>query len=766
MLKIARNSELLFKIVVSFLFGLFVIQAQAIASPPVAAKDAYLSGDYTKVVAMLPRQSQAPGSRLLRARSLLNLKQFKAAQKELFALDTMLPHLKDFIFLLEARAARGLKNYSAAGQFYNLVITAPASRWVDIAREERAETLIENRSFSAAIFAHRELIKSAPNHPRIAELKFTLAKALLYQEKYNDAAKYFIAVYLKYPLSSVATRAKEEFDRIDEKYKKKLSPTPEALFERAHLLYRGKRWDESIGQLDIIAKENPVLKNKVRWKKAWIFWKANRIAEALVQTEALLKTNSPAWQRLARKHKARCLGRIGKIDEAYQLYKDAIPKPKEKITARHRKTLSEVGELLAAHGRYKEALKHYDRLAKLLKWSRFLKQKTTWLAFRSGDYERAAQGFERYYRSKSQRAFSSYWQARAFELAGNWPKAKEKYEDVLEHHFRSYYGYAARTRLAEKGIVQLVPSSCSNLEGATKSPIKPMLDTIINEFGEDLPNLLAFRTLWSTGMQDEARRHLRLAMLRYAHAVYRNHLAFRIRSTPLRIWRGSPNRAKISRKTMTNLRKAKKLLEPQLGQLAYSAGLDYFGWKFSPRAEDPTRRLYPLAWADIIKETAERYNINPILLWAIMRTESSYRSDVISRVNAGGLMQLMPTTARRLASELKLKNFYLESIFTPKMNLRLAGLYMRNVFKKFQGQIPLIAAAYNGGPHNVGRWLDIRGKNSKMDEFIEEIPYNESRRYAKKIVRLMGLYERTYCEKDDRVVSNALITSYLPHPNY
>ena len=149
-----------------------------------------------------------------------------------------------------------------------------------------------------------------------------------------------------------------------------------------------------------------------------------------------------------------------------------------------------------------------------------------------------------------------------------------------------------------------------------------------------------------------------------------------------------------------------------------------------------------------------------------MRTESVYRPDVISRVNAGGLMQLMPTTASRLAKELKLKHFEAEDVFRPEINLLLAGRYLQAVSRKLHGQVPLIAAAYNGGPHNVARWLDYRGKGAAMDEFIEEIPFAESKRYAKKIVRLVALYERTYCNKDDQVLPNALNTSYLPYPNF
>jgi soluble lytic murein transglycosylase len=129
-------------------------------------------------------------------------------------------------------------------------------------------------------------------------------------------------------------------------------------------------------------------------------------------------------------------------------------------------------------------------------------------------------------------------------------------------------------------------------------------------------------------------------------------------------------------------------------------------------------------------------------------------------------MQIMPVTARRLAAEMKLKNFDPHRLFVPEVNLDLAGWYLRAVFTKFRGQLMLVAASYNGGPHNVARWVDQRGRATDLDEFIEEIPFAESRRYAKKILRLVALYERVYCNKDDRVTTNVLDLRYGEHPSY
>ena len=269
-------------------------------------------------------------------------------------------------------------------------------------------------------------------------------------------------------------------------------------------------------------------------------------------------------------------------------------------------------------------------------------------------------------------------------------------------------------------------------------------------------------------MRTLAQRELRLASLSFANATHsRTPFAYRIRQRALRLWHGSPVRKPSwNGKRARKIRHHKDTLRTELAQLTYATGLGYFAWRFGSRHPDPTHNAYPRAFANLIQDTAKRYGLDANLLWAIMRTESVYRPDVVSSVNAAGLMQLMPNTARRLAEELNLPFFDPNDVFIPEINLLLAGKYLRAVSDKLSGQLPLIAAAYNGGPHNVARWLDYRGRHSAMDEFVEEIPFAQSRRYAKKVSRLVALYERVHCSKDDYTFDNALTVDYLPLPNY
>lgn len=763
-----KAGRMMFKAaLVSTLSIAMLAAASAAAAPPPAAIEAYQRGELQKALSLLPAGVTDAEQRLLRGKVLLERKRYREAAVELASLEGALPQLRDAIFLLQADAAMGQGYHAEAAQLYRQTVLVAGSRWVDLARERLGHALLAARQFPAARLAFRRLLRSDDEHPRRPALELGLAQAERALGLRKAAAKRLRELWLSWPESDAAARGQVILAELTQgKRRVKLEPLPVTrLFDRAEQLYRAKRWDDAVAQLREIGKRFPVQSSKAAWRIAWTTWKAGRIEDSRKALASLLVGKSVSWKRLARSLEARCLARSGQVDAALALYSADLPRDaKQRLLPVHRRALSEVGRLQAEHGRYREALASYDRLAGLLTWSRPLKRKTAWLAYRAGQLDRAIKAFKGLYGNTP---FSLYWRARAHDKAGRPAVAEALYRQLLERHLRNYYGQLARSRLVEKGKVALAAGTCSSFQGVARAEVVPLLDALIGQYAAQLPELIAARTLWRAGLRTEARRHLRLALLDYTWAVYRGRAtAFNIRQRPLRLWRGGTHRVLPRGQRARELRAARAELGPELGQLAYAAGLDYFGWRLAPRDGDRTRHYYPRAWAPLVVATARRFDLDPNMLWAIMRTESAYRSDVISRVNAGGLMQLMPNTARRLAAELKLPDFSAERVFEPRINLLLAGQYLRAVWRKLRGQLPLVAAAYNGGPHNVARWLDARGKVSALDEFIEEIPYDESRRYAKKIVRLQALYERTYCNKDDLVLPLRLDATYLPHPNY
>jgi soluble lytic murein transglycosylase len=172
--------------------------------------------------------------------------------------------------------------------------------------------------------------------------------------------------------------------------------------------------------------------------------------------------------------------------------------------------------------------------------------------------------------------------------------------------------------------------------------------------------------------------------------------------------------------------------------------------------------MYPQAYKTQVEAVAKKFAVPTEWVWSIMRTESVYRSEVISPAGAKGLMQLMPFTARnlyRLSGDTVPDDI---NLLDPAINIRLGTQYLGRLGQKFKGSLPLVAAAYNAGPHRVENWLVNFGQLD-TDEFIEHIPYMETRNYVKKVLRHHTLYRRLYA-KDLKTVDLLAKTLGVPIP--
>ncbi len=149
--------------------------------------------------------------------------------------------------------------------------------------------------------------------------------------------------------------------------------------------------------------------------------------------------------------------------------------------------------------------------------------------------------------------------------------------------------------------------------------------------------------------------------------------------------------------------------------------------------------FYPLAYWTEIQEAARINHIDPYLIIAVMREESRFDEEARSIAGAKGLMQLMPQTAARLNSEMSLNKNSL-NLYDPKFNILIGSYYIKKLLKEFKS-LPAAIAAYNAGENVVREWL--KGNNYKSaDEFIEDIPFDETRNYVKKVLVSYLQYQR------------------------
>lgn len=159
---------------------------------------------------------------------------------------------------------------------------------------------------------------------------------------------------------------------------------------------------------------------------------------------------------------------------------------------------------------------------------------------------------------------------------------------------------------------------------------------------------------------------------------------------------------------------------------------------------------YPRAYKDSVEKYSKDFSIPSQLTWSIMRAESQFRFDAVSPVGARGLMQLMPNTAQQVAQMVGRKLDTMSALETPEVNIQLGSRYLHRLMKKFEESVPLVAAAYNAGPHRVDSWLDSFA-HLEMDEFIDHIPFVETRNYVKKVVRNYRIYSELYGKQKPRM---------------
>jgi soluble lytic murein transglycosylase len=172
--------------------------------------------------------------------------------------------------------------------------------------------------------------------------------------------------------------------------------------------------------------------------------------------------------------------------------------------------------------------------------------------------------------------------------------------------------------------------------------------------------------------------------------------------------------------------------------------------QFAPALErgDPSlppafwRRAYPGHLLDPIR-TAGRGRIDPFLVAGLIREESVYDPKAVSPVGALGLMQVMPDTGRRVARAEGLTSFAVEQLFTPEVNHAVGVRYLADLLDRFSGNEAYAVAAYNAGPEAVVRWIE-NGPPRPIEEFVEEIPFQETRWYVKRVLRSAWEYRALY----------------------
>lgn len=278
----------------------------------------------------------------------------------------------------------------------------------------------------------------------------------------------------------------------------------------------------------------------------------------------------------------------------------------------------------------------------------------------------------------------------------------------------------------ESVLAKLERQRAVNLEQLTQS-----LQRLADEHGEAYPWLFRALDLARIGDLSAAGDELHEAYLAYRWAARRGPL----NAGRIAIYRG---RSIVQPAPDLATRKARLALNAtarnELAEIAFQLGdvgtaVEFGGIRFAESHPEP--------YADEVARVARKYGLDPDLLFAIMRVESVYHRRIISHAGAIGLMQIMPRTGRLIANELGLRETTAVDLLEPSLNLELSGWYLHALLERMDGRLPLAIASYNGGPHNVRRWIEEFGEHLPLDVFLERIPFAETKRYVR---RVLGYY--------------------------
>jgi soluble lytic murein transglycosylase len=351
--------------------------------------------------------------------------------------------------------------------------------------------------------------------------------------------------------------------------------------------------------------------------------------------------------------------------------------------------------------------------------------KLGWWRYRQGDldtavaiFDRAAADFPR----SDYRPSWLYWSAKAYDRLKQPDTASARFALVATDYLHSYYGRLADDRLVERKVTPqarlALVSSAAQAPSAEEQPAPPA-GTTAPAASTPPPTAPQIRQLMAAGLFETAEAEVRHAQ---------------------RQWGSSP----LLEATLAWLFRERGEYRPAINLMkrAYPQYLSAQGHLLPVEAR---KIIFPLDFWPLIQRHANHRGLDPYLIAALVAQESTFDPDIRSAANAYGLMQIVPSTGRRLARTLGIRRFSTSKLTDPETNVRMGTLYYKNLVTQFGGDHYALAS-YNAGESRVNRWIAERG-GLPRDEFIDDIPFPETQNYVKKILGTAEDYRLLYSSR-------------------
>jgi soluble lytic murein transglycosylase len=616
--------------------------------------------------------------------------------------------LADYADFLSARANHEAGNDAAAeASLHGFDGRYPDSIFVDQAPELEAETLLAMNDAAGA----QRVLTAAADTPAADRSGYQLAEAQVafVLEKAETAEALYKKLLLAHPLSPEAQTAWAKLSAMGAES----SLTTAELHTLGDAYYNAGRYADASVQYRTLARQSSLdatSRNGFAVSAAACDLKLKRLTMAQARLMPDTNDEDGARRLYILTELARNTDDLGEQKSIVVEMESRFPKSQWLAEA-----LYSTGNTYLLRRDYATAAGYYGDLATRFptnKHAATAHWRASWLTYRQGLYADAAHLFDeqiRLYPGAAETVAAIYWRGRLYETQDHKPaQAAADYRTLIRAYQRFFYGQMAQQRLAAMGDAPPVdqPAQQAQLDRFQAQPV-PVLE---ESFPVESPHLAKARLLANAGLNDYIAQEIGADPDSSSWSA--------LAEGQIYASYGEHFRA---------LRALRRALPSATTASIKSIPLPYW------------RILFPEPWWETIEAESAKNNLDPYLVASLIRQESEFNPSAISPANAYGLMQLLPSVGKSMAHEEGMKNFQTFQLLDPATNIRLGTRYLRQTLNRFGGVKEYALAAYNAGGERVSDW-QAGEHNEGIDEFVESIPFSETRIYVENILRDIAAY--------------------------